>query len=161
MNPESLFQTIQKHVFCSPVILHDYVRKFESNCWQRSTLTNTPVSALNIKPCTGELVNGVVFEVDEEGMKKLRLRESGYSVIDVEVHGYMDHQKLSAITFLDESSETFTFATNDPNQHQYLSICIQGASRFGEGFEELFKQHTFIETIDLSEYLITHKNFSF
>jgi hypothetical protein len=153
INQESLSETLQKHVFCSPAVLPGYKRLFESNCWQRRSANNTPVSALNIRECDDCYVNGVVFDVDEEQYELLKRRECNYKTIQATVSDWHTKQSFEVVTFMDEPSGIFDFVRGDPEQHDYLTICISGAKKYGDQFLQNFVDSTFINDQTLSEYL--------
>lgn len=77
VNEESLRQTSENAKMLGPATLCGHQRKFNAMS------DAFPDVALNVIPCDGSEVQGVVIDFPEEEMDALRRRETGYELVDV------------------------------------------------------------------------------
>lgn len=151
INEESLRKTVPNASTLFPVILKNHIRIFETKSSTRFTKDNIAVCALNIKEDFNHQINGVCFEVSDKYFDDLLKREGAYNLKEIIVECFKTSEKIKAYVFVDNSKEKQEFLFEEPQQLDYLKICLDGANKFGDEFYEMFLKSTFINDKKLEE----------
>jgi len=155
LNIKSLKETVPSARDVIPSKINGYVRIFNMpSPYRRSEIDGKPCSVLNIKKSKG-ILNGICFNMDEEDLKILSIREKGYDLIDVEaedVYGVIHMAK----TFKATKNKKCDFIYESKKQKEYLEMCFNGCKAIGKEFLKEFMETTFIgekKIIELQEIL--------
>ena len=146
LNKKSLLHTCPSARNIEPVILRGFIRIFNAKCTRKCPNSNKYVAALNIeKDEINNLINGILFEIDETDFQALQNREEGYELISVLVEGFNSKFQTRAFTFRFPHYEAdYIYLENNKVQEDYANLCIEGSKEFGDDFMDLFLETTLI-----------------
>ncbi len=149
INIDSLRKTVCEPKDFRPCRLSGYRRVFSLQA-KRRIGSQGPIAVLDIEEDKNSVVNGVCFEVDEEGFKQLAEREILYNFIEVHL-ALKDNSTKKALTVQAKDKPRTNFKYGSGIQNEYLNICLSGARKIGEDFYREFLETTYIENSRLSD----------
>lgn len=150
INEESLRKTVPLATHIRLAKVNGFSRVFNApNTWRVDSKRNIPTCALNVVKDPTGIVNGICFDVCEQGFEELKKREEGYVALQVDAYLYETHQAHSVYMFISHKEYPFVFDSKE--QQGYVEMCIDGCKRFGEEFVNEFRKTTFIGDKTLSD----------
>jgi cation transport regulator ChaC len=155
MNSRDLMRTVPEARNMIPVKLYGYKRVFNlESTYRFDPLTNIPICVLNIESSYSlDFVNGICFDMDYQSFDDLLEREKAYDLIEAVVYEYFDDSKnYEAYFFVSKDSEKYPYRLESDLQLDYLEICIEGCSDYGQEFLEDFKRSTHFFGVDSDKY---------
>lgn len=147
----SLRRTVKNPMNATPAFVKGYIRNFSFDGVNGYTYEGVPEDVFGI-PFNGanminaqpdEMVNGVVFEVDEQDFAELKIRETNYHLVKTNYYDFKNQKLLGECsTFISEFVRN-KFEYNVAQKY-YVDICLEGARSFGIDFFEEFLKTTYI-----------------
>ncbi|MFT4243988.1 MAG: gamma-glutamylcyclotransferase family protein [Candidatus Woesearchaeota archaeon] len=145
LSEQSLKKTAPDSKIISNGILKNYLRIFNK------PTKNEFVAALNLVENEGNIVNGVVIELDRKDIFNLLKREFRYNMKLIKIQ--TSQGDIEAYTFVYQQEEEREFMYESKEQAEYVEVCIQGAKERGIDFYENFMKTTFVEKkVNLNQY---------
>lgn len=146
INYESLISTSPSATNIFPARLYGFIRVFNIKDTKFVEDSSKPKCVLNIEKSEyNQFINGVCFEVDLDGLEKLKEREEGYELISVEVCSLCEEKKIcKAFTFRVPHYEAFDYQFDSLDQKKYLDMCLDGCMGISYDFLLEFKETTYI-----------------
>lgn len=137
LNEESLSETISKKKFL-PVIVKGYKRIFNLK-----TREHKNADVLNLKKSSSSFFNAVLFQVSDEELKKLSLREAEYNLEEVNYYDSLGGRKMGkgivAIDFFVEIDSEKKLPSKS-----YFIMCRSAAYKIGKEFGKIWDDTTYI-----------------
>lgn len=148
MNVESLRQDVSDPSDIETGLIKGYRRVF--NKWdpvgfrKGKKFAGEGFCAVNVvEGGAKDVVNGVVFSVDEKGFKNLVAREQGYKKVQINVFKHNGVLLCTAVVFLATDAHAEYDFSGDAQEH-YLKACLDGARSWGDDFYNQFLKTTFV-----------------
>jgi cation transport regulator ChaC len=157
MNIESLRQDVPSAQNLIPAYIKGYHREFSmlDSCGVQDSKTGLcrPYCALDVMESAhkSEVVNGVVFEVDDDYFDALCAREHDYTTVKTTVYDYLSHISLGDAYFFSSGKRNGQYMFGDEEQSRYLLTCITGARSFGGMFLSDFLTSTYTGSSRLAD----------
>ena len=146
---DSFKKTVSKYALLGPATLPNYKRVFcVESPGRKNEKTRTPASVLNIEKDDCCKIMGILYDIHENELDNLHLREKGYDLKEIVL---LDGTKAN--TYIHPSKTCYQFITGDPVQQEYLNICLEATKRLGEEFYDNFIDTTFIGAQSVREWL--------
>ena len=144
---DSLKSTVREFTVLEKVCLTGYRRVFNIKSQSRvNKETGKHSSVLNLEKDEHSKVCGRLYEIPENIIDALHLREEGYQMKEVSFDagekGYV---------YIAEAIEPYDYIDGDPLQKEYLDICLSAAMNLGEEMYENFLDSTYIKNKTLRE----------
>ncbi len=124
-----------------PIRVYGWRRVFNIICDEDKDLKTMDKAVLNVVPDKDAFFNGVLLEIDEDDLERLKMRECEYTIVTVDVCCFRTNEKLGkAILFVGKPDRLTYFIHPDPD---YYQLCREGAASFGEDFLKEWDETTF------------------
>lgn len=136
INSLSLKKTIDDKKF-TPIIVKGYKRIF--NLYVKD---GAKTNVLNVVKEKDKFFNGVLFEVNDKELKKIKKREEGYNFRKVNAYDFKTGKKIGkgiiSIFYLKKSDKI----NKNPNK-KYFKICRNGAYKISKEFGKMWDETTY------------------
>lgn len=149
ISKESLYATVKNAKNAQPALIKGFRREFskwDSEGFHSSNLdlAGIPYCAVDVITDTKNVVNGVVFEVDETDLGALKHRETGYAIIETPAYCFKTGKPLGGCFVFSSNACNGKYENGNPAQERYLKICLEGAKEYGDDFYKQFLATTYI-----------------
>lgn len=126
-------------------------RSFNAKSYWKKSNTNNLYTALGLEHVdfvNAQVINGIIFEVDDEQLKNIIIREQNYEMVKLEasMFEFVDENQnffepnQPIITFIPSKSE---YPNCDcPLDNKYIEICLDGFLLNGKNFANDFINNT-------------------
>ncbi len=137
-----------------PVIVKGYKRIFNI-----SETKAGDSDVLNLKKSKGSEFNGLLFEVDDEELERLSIREEGYNLEEVECYDFKTGKELGkAITCIDYY--ILIDRKKGLPERSYFILCREAAYQISQSFGKKWDETTFTSTGEkIAEWIKKHKDY--
>lgn len=133
LSHKSLKETIKDKKFL-PVIVKGYKRIFNLR-------DNSKYDVLNLKKDKRYYFNGVVFEINEKELQKLKKREDDYNLEEVKYYDFYTKKKLGkALVVIDY---LVGIDKDGKPKEEYLEMCRSAAYKIGDDFGKVWDKTTY------------------
>lgn len=157
INTASLRRTAPHAANIRPVYIKGFHREFNLwdsvSGWSHNDLDSIPYCALDVRKDedTDSKINGVLFEVPEEELAKLKKREYLYKLVDTVAYDFATGKPIGECWVFSACKNDGKYDFDSPTQVRYAEICLKGAREYGEAFYQMFLDTTFIGSMRLSD----------
>ncbi|MDP4012981.1 MAG: gamma-glutamylcyclotransferase family protein [Candidatus Nanoarchaeia archaeon] len=134
MSHKSLRKTISDKRF-KPVIVKGYKRIFNLAVSKNSDV-------LNLKKSPKSKFNGLMFQIDNQELNKIKKRESGYELEEVYVYNFKTNKRLNKC-FVVVDHHALDKYRRKPKK-DYFILCREAAYHINKKFGEFWDNTTFI-----------------
>jgi len=154
INHQSLKETIKDKKF-TPVIVKGYKRIFNLEIREKGK-----TDILNLEKNKSSKFNGIMFEVSEEELIKLKRREEEYNIEEIEAYEFNSNKKLGKALIAVDYFIGIDHDHKKPNEH-YFKLCREGAYKIGKKFGKMWDETTYTsDNLKISDWVkITQKSF--
>ena len=155
INEASLRRTVPEAENITPVSISGFYRIFSvASPYRYCYNSDVYASVLNVRESTQQtIINGVCFDVPESYYEQLMAREECYNLVEVEAWEFHDQQRTyRAYLFMVPDDEEYPYQSGEPEQEEYLHLCLEGCKTFGERFLEMFKRTTYLNGKTLRDW---------
>jgi hypothetical protein len=148
---KSLTETIKDRKFI-PVIVRGYKRIF-------NLFVDNKKDVLNVKKSADSKFNGVLMKVNDEELKKIKLREDVYEFTETEIYDFKTKKKLGkALIVIDR------FIDIDKNNllpdKRYFILCRESAYHISKEFGLFWDKTTYTSDNEkISEWIKNHREY--
>lgn len=147
LNHESLRETIEDKKF-KKIIVKGYKRIFDLEIKKEGKS-----DILNIIKDKKGLFNGVMFNVTEDELFRLKKREDEYNFESVDVYDFKTKKKIGKALVAIDHIVGIDRDNKKPNEH-YLNLCRKGAYSIGRDFGKFWDETTYTSKNEkLSDWL--------
>ncbi|MFH1510656.1 MAG: gamma-glutamylcyclotransferase family protein [Candidatus Woesearchaeota archaeon] len=149
MIPESLEKTLPLRPFVAAWV-KGYKRVFNlKNSTPRLYRIKEPtnkVAILNVEPSDCHGFNALIFEVSDDELQKLKIREKQYYTKEIKVYDLKKKPISNAILFIGNKLSHGERIVNNEYEpvESYLERCREAAYKQGKEFGQLFDRTTFL-----------------
>ena len=146
---DSIRKTVSRYSVIGPGVLEGYKRVFSVRSPHRkNNETGVYSSVLNLVKDEQFATMGMLYEIPDEELPKLYLREEGYILEKISLQ-----DGTSVSVYIYPKGTNYQYVQGDPVQKEYLDICLEAAKRLGDNMYNNFIDSTFIEKKPLREWL--------
>ena len=131
---KSLRETVPDKHF-EPVIIRGYKRVFD--------MVQHKSGVLNLEKSKNHFFNGVMFTVDAEQLKKLKKRESGYSLEKAWAHKFPSNERLYECELFVDYDKGIDKQHLRP-QKGYFKLCREAAYHISKDFGKMWDSTTYL-----------------
>jgi len=134
------------------VIVRGYKRIFNIfNGWRKDIL--------NLKKSSNSKFNGVIFEVDDEELRKIKKREDIYKFEEVEVYGFKSRKKIRKAFIVIDYFIDIDKEKKLPSKN-YFVLCREAAYHISRKFGNYWDKTTYISDNErISEWIKKHREY--
>lgn len=141
LNKMSAERTVAFGKESRPVRVYGWRRIFNFVCGEDKEVKSMDKAVLNVVPDKAIFFNGVLFEVDDAGLERIKQRECDYDMAEVDVHCFHTNEKLGKATLFVGKRENIMYFVHPDSE--YYRLCMTGAASFGEEFLKEWNETTF------------------
>ena len=152
LSHDSLKETIKDKKF-RKILVKGYKRIFN--------LVDGRGDVLNLEKCKGCEFNAVLFYVDDEELRMLKLREDEYNLESVDVFDFGTRKKIcAAYTSIDHIVDIDSGKMLP--QKGYFVLCRKAACDLGEDFGKVWDETTYLSSGErVCDWVKKHKEYDF
>jgi cation transport regulator ChaC len=154
MNQRDLLRTVPDASNLTPARTYGYRRVFDlESTYRFDPETALPICVLNLEPANiDSYINGICFDMTQESFEELLEREKAYQLIEIDAFHYFTGDHFRANCFVSSDYKKYPYVISSELQLDYLRICAEGCSTFGEAFLTEFKRTTSFHGISEDDY---------
>lgn len=146
---DSIRKTVPEYRVIGPGVLPGYKRVFCVRAPHRKNHeTGVYSSVLNLVKDERFNTMGMLYEIPENELPKLHLREKGYVLEKISLR-----DGTSVSVYIYPKGTDYRYVQGDPAQKEYLDICLEAAQKISGDMYENFLDSTFMGKKPLREWL--------